>query len=117
MSFCLEGGFQLAENRLSERYEFRTSIVVENPDVGAEYIGGYTIDVSEGGLKVMLQDEIALGRMVNMRIERADAPDIEMVVMVIWCQEEVDGWRHGFKRIQADDGVTETWKDFVGGVA
>src|SRR5690606_25742895 len=60
------------------------------------------LNVSEGGLSFISEDEIGLGSTIDIRIEHV-SPAFEARAKVVWTREEGDAWCIGVQFLDAND--------------
>ncbi len=72
-----------------------------------------TVDVSRGGLQVILSEEITVGAILHIGIDLPNAPDtLYLAGEVRWCLPSNDAqqpWMAGFQILNADDSDIDTW--------
>ena len=96
-------------------------IELESPGIGEEGSGKVatckSLNVSQGGLKVELEEEITVGALLQVGVElpNADEP-LYLVGEVRWCRpgEQAEGpWVAGFQLMNADNSDILHWRDLV----
>ena len=95
--------------------ESRIFIELVSPRVGSAESGTVamcnTLDISRGGLRVSLDQELTVGAILQIGVQLADADDtLYLAGEVRWCrpmQESQQGWSAGFKLMNAVDSNLE----------
>ena len=72
-----------------------------------------TVDVSRGGLRVMLAEKLTVGAILQIGIDLPDAADtLYLAGEVRWCRKgknKQHPWRAGFQILNAEDSDIEAW--------
>ncbi len=72
-----------------------------------------SLNVSRGGLQVMLEEEIAVGAILQIGVDLPGAEDtLYLAAEVRWClpsRNEQNPWMAGFQILNADDSDIERW--------
>jgi hypothetical protein len=94
-----------ARHELSARVSLRplvTAVAVEGAGAPLE---GWALNVSRGGLRVILEDKVELGAVFEITIrETGTEPEILPYGRIVWLQEEPDGVVAGIEFRAAGDG-------------
>ena len=98
-----------------------TFVELESPDAGDTNSGKLaackSLDISRGGLKVLLEEEIPVGALLQLGVELPNAEEpLYLVGEVRWClpNEEDNGtWVAGFQLMNADNSDIKHWVDLV----
>jgi hypothetical protein len=64
-------------------------------------IEGWTLNVSRGGVRLIVEREIALGEVFDVTVGSADASPLARHGRVVWFQEEADGFIVGIAFVAA----------------
>ena len=97
--------------------ESRIFIELVSPRVGSAESGTvamcHTLDISRGGLRVSLDQELTVGAILQIGVQLPDADDtLYLAGEVRWCrpmQESPQGWSAGFKLLNAGDSDIDSW--------
>ncbi len=79
----------------------------------------YTVNVSEGGLMICLQERFAIGKYLHLKIFLRPAPNpvtIEAKVQVMWADENMgeDGvYRHGVRFVDPISEDVQKFREFL----
>jgi hypothetical protein len=72
-----------------------------------------TLDISRGGLRLSLDQELTVGAILQIGVQLSDADDVLYLAgEVRWCrplQESQHGWCAGFKLMNAGDSDIDSW--------
>ncbi len=106
------------DERAQTRFDSRITILIETlaalPDNTSpgKVIISHTLSVSDGGLRVVLDEAIAVGNIVRICLDMKDQEPIFVVGEVRWQQPdlETDGVLIGFSIFEAEDTDIEVWK-------
>jgi len=107
------------ERRMYPRYVTHLLIECLPLDSSVSY-PSYTINASEGGLMICLQERFEIGKYLHLRIFLSPAPNsltINPTVQVMWADEELgeDGfYRHGVRFVDPISEEVQKFKDFLG---
>ena len=76
-----------------------------------------TMNVSRGGLQVILAEELTVGAILQIGVELPGAEDtLYLAGEVRWClpsKDEQNPWMTGFQILNADDSDVERWVSLV----
>jgi Tfp pilus assembly protein PilZ len=75
------------EKRLFPRTRLSDSVLYQLNDLG-EQIGSLSADISEGGLRIKVNDFIPLGREIRLQIKISSSQTIVCSGKVVWVQKE-----------------------------
>ena len=97
--------------------ESTTFIELLSPRLGQSESGKMitcsTMNVSRGGLQVILSEELTVGAILQIGVDLPNAPDtLYLAGEVRWClpnNDEQHPWMAGFQILNADDSDIETW--------
>lgn len=86
---------------------------------------GRTIDISEGGVKLLLDEKLPAGTIMGLKISTPASPqDIEVEGEIVWCEEdgrkEASGKRHfyhGIKFLAVDEPSGKRLNDYLHSIA
>ncbi len=86
---------------------------------------GCTIDISEGGMKLLLDEKLSAGTIMELKISTPASPqDIELEGEVVWCEEdsrkEASGKRyfhHGIKFLAVNEPSGKLFCDYIRSIA
>jgi hypothetical protein len=81
--------FGIDEMRREIRREVSERVTLEG---GVEPVEGWTLNVSRGGVRVIVEREVALGEVFDVTVGMADASPLARQGRVVWFQEEADGF-------------------------
>jgi Tfp pilus assembly protein PilZ len=97
--------------------ESTTFIELLSPRLGQSESGKMitcrTMDVSRGGLQVILSEELTVGAILQIGVDLPNAPDtLYLAGEVRWClpsNGQQHTWMAGFQILNADDSDIDTW--------
>ncbi|MCB1688032.1 MAG: PilZ domain-containing protein [Halioglobus sp.] len=79
----------------------------------AQLITCNTVDVSRGGLQVILSEELTVGAILQIGVDLPNAPGtLYLAGEVRWClpsDDERHPWKAGFQILNAEDTDIATW--------
>jgi Tfp pilus assembly protein PilZ len=78
-----------ATRRGGARHEVSSRVTLKNK-AGA-VLEGWALNVSRGGIRVILEDKVDLGDEVEVVISTGDESTSPVIGRVVWVQEEPDG--------------------------
>ncbi len=61
---------------------------------------GWTLNISRGGVRVIVEGTIALGQVFDLTVGTASASPLARQGRVVWFQQEADGYIVGFEFVQ-----------------
>jgi hypothetical protein len=101
--------------------ESTTFIELISPRVGRSESGRMvtckTLNVSRGGLQVMLAEELTVGAILQIGVDLPGATDtLYLAGEVRWClpgKEEQFPWLAGFQILNADDSDIDRWVELI----
>jgi Tfp pilus assembly protein PilZ len=101
--------------------ESTTFIELLSPRLGQSESGKMitcrTMDVSRGGLQVILSEELTVGAILQIGVDLPNAPDtMYLAGEVRWClpsNDEQHPWMAGFQILNADDSDIDTWEAMI----
>lgn len=114
------------EKRRHLRLPLESTVFIElvSPGVGSASSGKVaickTLDVSRGGLRVSLEQELTVGAILQIGVDLPDNREtLYLAGEVRWC-EQVEGprplWFAGFKLMNADDSDIDSWVELLAGM-
>ena len=96
-------GAASASRRKFIRHTVGVPLIVRPVDGGSAARARQSVNVSEGGLSFVSEDEIPLGTVIEVRISEVDPP-FEAQARVAWLSREDDGgWCIGVQFLEAAD--------------
>ena len=107
------------ERRMYPRYVTHLLIEYRPLDSPISYYS-YTINASEGGLMICLQERFEIGEYLHLKIFLSSQPNplsINPRVQVMWANEKLgeDGfYRHGVRFVDPISEEVQKFKDFLG---
>ena len=107
------------EDRGEVRLELEATIFVEilasNKNNTGNVLMCNSLDLSENGLQVVVDDEMPAGSIFRLCIDLKEADPIFLVAEVKWQRPdpETDGFRIGFSLFESDDTDIQRWKELV----
>ena len=81
--------------RGTQRFPLRADVVLEQPFESE----GFTINVSEGGLRIALDHTLYPGETCVLRIRTSPLTEFREIAEVVWSREEPDGCIAGMRFI------------------
>lgn len=80
---------------VSERVTLRGAGLHEEGPRQGSVLDGWTLNVSRGGVRVIIERPVALGEVFDVTVGMADASPLARQGRVVWFQEEADGFIAG----------------------
>ena len=107
-----------AEERASERIDIDTLIFVEagkrsNPKETGDIVVCNSLDLSETGLQIMLDQSIDKGRIVRICLDVQGLELVFVIAQVRWLREEGGFVRHGLMLLENSDSDLAGWRKAV----
>lgn len=78
-----------ATRRGGARHELTSRVVLKS--AAGEMLEGWALNVSRGGVRVILEEKVALGSEFEVTLPGANEPPTPYVGRIVWVQEEPDG--------------------------
>ncbi|HEV3191717.1 MAG TPA: PilZ domain-containing protein [Polyangiaceae bacterium] len=80
-----------ARHELSARVSLKPTSLPPAPVNGAAPLEGWALNVSRGGVRVILEQKVELGAEFEVTISSPEEPMVSQVGRIVWVQEEPDG--------------------------
>lgn len=78
-----------ATRRGGARHDVTARVSLKKPD-GA-VLEGWALNISRGGIRVILEDKLDLGTELEVTMNSGEEPTSPVMGRVVWVQEEPDG--------------------------
>jgi PilZ domain len=89
------------DSRREVRREVSERVTLKGPDGVHE---GWTLNVSRGGVRIIVERRMALGQVLDVTVGSADASPLSRQGRVVWFQEEADGFIVGVAFLSSASG-------------
>jgi len=110
---------QMHEDRIKTRLALEATIFIEILASDSHTAGSIlmcnSLDLSENGLQVVVDDEMPAGSIFRLCIDLKDSEPIFLVAEVKWQRPDpdADAFRIGFLLFESDDTDIQRWKELV----
>jgi hypothetical protein len=78
-----------ATRRGGARHEVSSRVSLKGK--GGETLEGWALNVSRGGIRVILEDKVELGAEFEVSMSTGEDPSTPLTGRIVWVQEEPDG--------------------------
>jgi hypothetical protein len=94
-----------AMRRCGARREISDRVSMQSKSGNARTLEGWALNMSRGGLRVVLEDDVGLGEEFDITIGQGDVPTKQG--RIVWIQKEADGLICGIEFL-SDSGVFQS---------
>jgi hypothetical protein len=106
------------DDRIAPRIGVDAAIFVEvgvriDPEDTGEIVICNSLDISEGGLQVVLDEGMSTGQIVRICLDISDREPIFAIAKVMWQKSNGTDFRHGLMLLDADDTDLNLWQSVV----
>jgi len=105
----------MSDDRRSPRFDIDATIFVEagervSPADTGEIVICKSMDLSESGVKVVLDQQMKTGRIVRLCLDLKDFEPIYVMGKVVWHEQVGNSFHHGIVLIPTKDTDTRLWR-------
>jgi hypothetical protein len=86
-----KGGDVHATRRAGARHVVSVRVILTPKTTPGQHIEGWALNVSRGGVRVILEEKVELGGEFEVELGEGSGPSTSQPGRIVWVQEEPDG--------------------------